>query len=150
MKPFHCETVLQTTTDRVWDLLSDFSLYPQWNPLFPKITGSGAAGDRHELVIHLPGIDPFNVPATLERNTEGTLAWRSAFLGRPLLAWTFSCRIEAESPERLKVRLDWKFSGVLAPLFRFALGRPMQEGMEQLNQALHRWGEEGNVRCMRC
>ncbi|MBJ6752847.1 SRPBCC domain-containing protein [Geomonas anaerohicana] len=150
MKPFRTETVLQTTRERVWELLSDFSLYPQWNPLFPKLEGPGTVGGDHELVVHLPGIDPFTVQATLEEKGEGVLWWRSTFLGRPLLAWTFSCRTEVVGDQRLKVLLESEFSGLLAPLFRFALARSMEEGMEQLNQALRRWGEKGNVRCMRC
>ena len=150
MKPFRTETVLLTTGARVWELLSDFSLYPQWNPLFPMVAGPGTVGGVHELVVHLPGIDPFTVQATLEDKVAGKLSWRSTFLGQPFLAWTFSCRIEVVDGERLKVLLDSEFSGLLAPLFRFALARSMQEGMEQLNQALRRWGEKGNVRCMRC
>ncbi|QWV95296.1 SRPBCC domain-containing protein [Geomonas oryzisoli] len=150
MKPFHTETVLQTTRDRVWELLSDFSLYPQWNPLFPKLAGPGTVGSSHEMVVHLPGIDPFTVQATLDVKGEGGLSWHSVFLGRPVLTWTFSSRIRVVAPESLEVRLDSEFRGVLAPLFRFALARSMEEGMEQLNQALRRWGEKGNVRCMRC
>ncbi|MBU5612305.1 SRPBCC domain-containing protein [Geomonas azotofigens] len=150
MKPFHTETVLQTTRERVWELLSDFSLYPQWNPLFPKLTGPGTVGEGHEIVVHLPGIDPFTVQATLDGNGDGVLSWHSTFLGWPFLVWAFSCRIEPVATERLKVRLDSEFRGMLAPLFRFALARSMEEGMEQLHQALRRWGEKGNVRCMRC
>ncbi|WP_224982416.1 SRPBCC domain-containing protein [Geomonas agri] len=150
MKPFHTEIVLQTTSARVWELLSDFSLYPQWNPLFPKVTGPGTAGERHEVTVHLPGIDPFTVQATLCDKGEGGVSWHTAFLGRPMLAWTFSCRIEPVAPERLKIRLDSEFCGILAPLFRFAFAKSMEEGMEQLSQALRRWGEKGNVRCMRC
>ncbi|WP_224962381.1 SRPBCC domain-containing protein [Geomonas subterranea] len=150
MKPIHSETVLQTTRERVWELLSDFALYPQWNPLFPKFAGPGTVGGAHELVVHLPGIDPFAVQATLVTIGGGVLSWRSTFGGRFFLSWTFSCSLELVAHERLKVRLESEFCGMLAPLFRFALARSMAEGMEQLNQALRRWGEKGNVRCMRC
>ncbi|MBU5637629.1 SRPBCC domain-containing protein [Geomonas sp. Red69] len=150
MRPFKTEIVLQTTWGRVWELLADFSLYPQWHPLFPKVTGSGAAGDRHQLLVHLPGIDPFPVQVTLAAKAEGALSWQSTFLGRPFLAWTFSCRLEQVSPGSLKVLQHSEFHGVLAPLFRFAFSRSMEEGMAQLNLALRRWGEKGNVRCLRC
>lgn len=150
MKGLTTEITLQTTRNRVWELLTDFALYPQWNPLLTKLEGAGTSGAWHVLVVHLPGIDPFTARKCLLTVEENRVSWRCQLVAARLLDWTLRFEIEALSPERLKFVQRSEFSGALAPIFSFALNKPLADGMEQLSQAVRRWGEKGNVSCLKC
>ncbi|WP_136525123.1 SRPBCC family protein [Geomonas ferrireducens] len=149
MKPVTLETPLQTSFDRVAPLLTDFSLYSQWNPVFPRVTPLGDDG-RHDLVVHLPGMEIFHVTASLVTAEPGHVSWKSRLFFSGLLAWTFSCRIAVEAPDRLLFQQRSEFTGLLAPLFCLALNRPAASGLDELSRAVRRWGEKGNVRCLKC
>lgn len=50
MKPFtynaSYESTISASPERTWELLSDFSGYPEWNPLTPKMKCSAQQGAR--------------------------------------------------------------------------------------------------------
>lgn len=151
MKQVKTELILNAPPDRIWNLLYDFSLYPEWNPLIVSAVGTRAAGCPLDLVVRLPGIDPFRLRSSLisiEPSTQ--LGWRWALSSKLLVAWTFQVRLEQVSSDRVLIAQSSEFTGLFAPLFCFALNRSFAAGMHELNQALTRWGEKGNVRCMRC
>lgn len=151
MNQVKTEVILQAPVDRVWALVADLSLYPQWNLLVEKATGAFEPGGRLDLSVRLPGIDPFHVAVRVLRlETEALFSWRGAMWSDALLAWTYCLRLEGGAAGQVKVVQTSEFTGALAPLFSFALNRSFAAGMSDLNQALMRWGEKGNVRCMRC
>jgi len=151
MKEIRTEIALEAPIERIWELLSDFSLYPHWNPLFEKVTQSAVSGDIFELVVHLPEIGPFTVkPKLLKLEPKSKFWWQSKLLFDGLLTWTFCCELEVHSPDRLKFIQRSQFKGLLAPIFDFGMTTSVTSGMEQLNQAVQRWGEKGNVQCLRC
>ena len=39
------EIEINGTVERVWEALTDFSLYPKWNPLIKKIEGDLKVGE---------------------------------------------------------------------------------------------------------
>jgi len=43
-----------------------------------------------------------------------------------------------------------EFGGILAPLFDLGLRASVAGGMGQMNEAIRRWGEKGNIQCLRC
>lgn len=151
MKEIRTEKTLVAPVGRIWELLSDFDLYPQWNPLFVKIGGPMVAGASFDLLVHLPGMDPFPIrPKLLAVEPESRFCWQSMLFFKGLLTWTFSCQLEVQAPDRLILVQRSEFKGLLAPLFSFGMAAAVTAGMEQLNQAVQRWGEKGNVRCLKC
>lgn len=151
MKEITTEMALDAPAERIWELLSDFALYPEWNPLFTKAVGPTGAGDSFELMVELPGVGPFTVqPTMLVAERESRLCWQSSMFCQAVLGWKFSYELKPISNERLRFIQRSEFGGVLAPLFGFAMAKPVTDGMELLNQAVKRWGEKGNVSCLRC
>ena len=51
MKELHSEIEIAASAQRVWDILTDFSSYPQWNPFIRRISGEAKIGER--LDVHL-------------------------------------------------------------------------------------------------
>lgn len=151
MKELTTELSLEAPVARIWELLSDFALYPEWNPLFPKAKGSMNVGESFELDVQLPGIDRFAIRPTMEAvEQESRICWQSSMVSKGVLRWTFAIELIPDQSGKLRFVQRSEFKGVLAPLFAFAMTKPVAEGMEELNLAVKRWGEKGNVRCLRC
>jgi len=46
MKEVFSEIEIQATADRVWQVLTDFARYPEWNPFIRRISGEPKEGTR--------------------------------------------------------------------------------------------------------
>lgn len=55
------ETQINAPREVVWQLISDFSTYPQWNPFTPQVIGKCAAGEYVKVFVQLKG-KPFWMP----------------------------------------------------------------------------------------
>ncbi|HJV65251.1 MAG TPA: SRPBCC domain-containing protein [Geomonas sp.] len=151
MTEFRTEIALQAPAERIWELLSDFCLYPQWNPLIVQAKGQAKEGAQLELTVQLPAIPPFPIkPRLLCADPHSRLLWRHSLAFPALMSWTYGIELEPLGQGRLKLIQKSSFGGVLGPLFSFALGNSMELGMSEFNKAVTRWGEQGNVRCMKC
>jgi uncharacterized membrane protein len=54
MKQLHTEVEIEAPAERVWELLTDFATYPEWNPFIRSISGQPAPGERLEVRIEPP------------------------------------------------------------------------------------------------
>ncbi|HUV26815.1 MAG TPA: SRPBCC domain-containing protein [Anaerolineales bacterium] len=49
MKSNHNEIEIQSSPERVWEVLTDFGKYPEWNPLLCRAEGKLAIGEKVNL-----------------------------------------------------------------------------------------------------
>ena len=54
-KQLQAEVEVQASAERVWEVLTDFAAYPQWNPFIVKASGEPVPGTRLELHMRLAG-----------------------------------------------------------------------------------------------
>jgi len=54
MKELHSEIEINASAERVWDILTDFASYPQWNPFIRSISGELEVGERLEVRLEPP------------------------------------------------------------------------------------------------
>lgn len=135
---------------RTWELLTDFALYPHWNPLVRRISGALARGERLELLMELPEIPPFRLHPVIETLVpDRELAWLSRLAIPGILSWRYCFLVEELTPEQQRFSQVMTFAGLLAPLFAPIMRRFLLAGAEQMNRALRKWaGKE--VQCLRC
>lgn len=67
-----------------------------------------------------------------------------------LFSWKYCVELEILAPDRLKFIQRSAFAGILGPLFKLALAASVGDGLAEMNKAIKRWGEKGNVRCLKC
>jgi hypothetical protein len=131
MTELRTEIALQAPAESVWDLLSDFALYPQWNPLIVQAQGEAREGTRLELTVQLPAIPPFPIKPTLlcadftspslgGGGPQCRLLWRHSLAFPALMCWTYGIELEPLDQGRLKLIQKSSFGGLLGPLFTFA------------------------------
>ena len=151
MLNLHTEIILDAPFDRVSDLLADTSLYPQWHPLFPQVSGELRVGATIVVTVALPEIKPFSVRATIREYTAGSrLCWRYAYRFPGLFSWTYRYEVAELERGRVKFVQDSSYSGLLAPLYHQGMKGSLQRGMLELNKAVQRWGERRGISCLKC
>src|SRR5918999_2074632 len=99
---------------RVWDILTDFGSYPDWNPFITSASGEAERGATLEIRIEPPeGRAMTFKPRVLEATPERELRW----LGRLFLPGVFdgehSLRIEPIADERVRFVQSERFDGIL-------------------------------------
>lgn len=151
MKEIKTEIILEAPAARIWELLADIALYQYWNPLFQRASGQMTVGEQLELVVHLPQIEPFSVKPTLKRVVpQSAFCWQYVLQSKRVFCGSFCTKIETLPDQQLKVVLKSSFGGLMGPLFSLSMSTPIAAGLESLNKALRRWGEKGNIQCLRC
>lgn len=151
MLKFHTEIILAAPFDRVSELLADASLYPQWHPLFPQVSGELQVGATLVVTVALPGIKPFRVKATIRECTAGRcLCWRYAYRLPGIFSWTYRYEVVELESGGVKFVQDSSYAGLLAPLYHLGMKRSLQQGMVELNKAVQRWGERRGLSCPKC
>lgn len=80
-------TVLQTDIaiaapiERVWNVLTDFEAYPDWNPFILTVEGEALEGDRLRVTMRPPGGMPIVIrPTILIVEEPFELRWRGRLL----------------------------------------------------------------------
>lgn len=120
---------------RVWEILTDFAAYPQWNPFITRVAGLPVAGGRLVVTIQPPGRKPMMFrPIVLAATPEVELRWRGRLLMPGLFDGEHLFRL---SPADGGCRLDHSevFSGLLAGLLGGTLPAT-RRGFVAMNEAL--------------
>lgn len=132
------ETAIDIAADSgtVWNVLMDFSSYPDWNPFIRRIEGRTARGERLAARIEPPGQRGMQFRPTVQVVQE-----RHAFswLGHLLIPGLFDGLHEFRlQPNGSSTRLSHceSFSGVLVPFVWSKLETPTRAGFEAMNHAL--------------
>jgi len=138
MRSLRTEIQIAASPEAVWEVLTDFSAFPEWNPLILEARGELEEGSRIAVTLRAGEGRPFRVrPRLLRVSTHRELRW----LGRVGLPGIFDgehiFRIEP-NPDGAGTRFIHMehFRGVLVPLLWKKLDSETRAGFEAMNQAL--------------
>jgi len=137
MKELRSEIEIQASAERVWQLLTDFTSFPQWNPFIRRASGTVQPGERLEVKIKPSGASGMTFrPTVLIAEPNRELRW----LGRLLIPGLFDGEhiftIEPLGANRVRFVQREIFTGLLVPLFARRLDTDTRRGFEEMNQAL--------------
>jgi hypothetical protein len=136
---------IDATPERVWQVLTDFDAYPQWNPFMTRASGQPVPGQR--LTIHMRpegGRAMTFRPVVREVVPQRRLAW----LGHLLLPGVFdgehSFTIEPIDDGGVRLVQQEEFRGILVPLLATSLDRRTLPAFESMNRALKQRAEQAD------
>lgn len=137
MRTLVTEIEIDAPAGRVWQILTDFARYPEWNPFIPHAEGEVREGARLSVRIAPPGGTAMTFRPRLQRVVmERELRW----LGRLLLPGIFDgahvFEIEPLTDARVRFVQFEHFRGVLVPLFWRSLDTQTRAGFTAMNEAL--------------
>ena len=143
MKELRSEIEIQASAERVWQLLTDFASFPQWNPFIHRASGNLKMGERLEVNIQPSGASGMTFrPTVLKAEPNRELRW----LGRLLIPGLFDGEhvftIEPLGTNQVRFVQREIFTGLLVPLFARGLDTDTRRGFEEMNQALKARAEQ--------
>jgi hypothetical protein len=135
MRELVSEVEVGATVERVWQVLTDFGAYPEWNP-FIRATGELRQGARLNVSIQPPGRRATKFrPVVVKLEPGRELRW----LGRLVLPRLFDGehihRLEPLGNDRTRYMQSERFSGI----FVWAFNRQLDDtllGFHAMNEAL--------------
>ena len=138
------EIDIEAPASRVWQVLTDFSSYPEWNPFIRRISGQPKEGRRLKVYIELPrSRGRLFRPKVLKATPPRELRW----LGRLLIPGLFDgdhlFTIERLGSSRVRFVQREIFSGLFVSFLIRDLEAKIRSGFEQMNQALKIRTEQG-------
>jgi hypothetical protein len=137
MKQLHTQIEIGASARRVWELLTDFASYPEWNPFIRSIRGRPVPGERLEARIEPPGGRGMNFkPKVLSAKPNRELRWLGHLLVPGLFDGEHSFTIEPLEEGRVRFVQREAFRGLLVPLFARSLETNTHRGFEEMNRAL--------------
>ena len=142
MRELQASVEIAATLERVWEIVTDFDAYPEWNPFMRRISGPLEPGGRLEVRIEPPGSRALTFrPRILAVEPNRELRWLGRFLLPRLADGEHQLLIEPSGGNRVHFVQRERFRGALVPL----LGRTLRRtrlGFEEMNNALKIRAEE--------
>jgi hypothetical protein len=127
---------IEAGPDEVWEVLTDFASFPEWNPFIVEVDGAPTTGERLEVTMSPPGGSRMTFrPTVTESSPHEVFEW----LGTVLIRGLFDGRHRFElTPTGTGTRLTQseEFSGLLVPLLWKKLDVGTRAGFEAMNEAL--------------
>jgi len=143
MKEIRTEIEIQASDKRVWQLLTDFASFPQWNPFMRQAVGEPKTGARLEVHIQPSGASSMTFrPTVLRAEPNRELRWLGHLLMPGLFDGEHILTIESLAENRVRFVQREIFTGILVPLFAHGLDTDTRRGFEEMNHALKARAEQ--------
>jgi hypothetical protein len=142
MKELHSQIEIEAPAERVWQVLTDFAAYPEWNPFIRRVNGRPEVNEQLVVRMRPSGTKGMTFrPTVMKAEPNRQLRW----LGRLLVPGLFDGEhiFEIEELDRDRVLFIQRevFKGLLVPLLARSLDRDTQRGFEEMNRALREKAE---------
>ena len=137
------EIEINAPSETVWNLLTDTSKFPEWNPFIRRLRGELKAGQKLVVFIQPSGARgmEFN-PVVLKVEPNRELRWLGRLVFPGLFDGEHIFQIEPLSNGGVRFRQREIFSGVLVPLLKSSLEIDTRRGFNEMNQKLKELAED--------
>lgn len=136
MKENRNEIEIQSTPERVWEIMTDFDKYPEWNPLLCRAEGKLAAGEKVNLTARSASND-MNLLCTVtavEPNRQ--FSWKFHVILPFLFRGEHIFKIEPINEHKVRFIDREIFHGLLVPLQAKKLEMDSKPAMIAMGEAL--------------
>ena len=132
----HTEILIQASPGRVWQVLTDFAAYPDWNPFIVSLQGTAEWGERLRVEI-CTGEGRVHVfkPVVLQATPPTRLRWLGRFGIPGLFDGEHDFELEPQDDSTLLHQRE-TFQGYLVPLLWRTVEPATRAGFEAMNRAL--------------
>jgi hypothetical protein len=137
MKELRSEIDIQAPAEKVWQVLTDFASFPQWNPFIRRATGEVRVGAHLDVYIQPSGASGSGFkPTVLKVEPNRELRWLGQLLMPGLFDGEHVFLIEPLEEKRVRFVQREVFNGMLVPLLARSLDTNTRRGFDEMNQAL--------------
>ena len=137
MKTLSTDIKIRAKPEKVWDILTKFSDYEEWNPVMTRIIGEANLGKKIEVHIHtIKGKNRIYRPTITKFDINKELRWQ----GRSFLPGIFEgeriFEIKEMSSEEISLIHLEVFRGIGVKLMGNRLDEDLQQTFQAMNIAL--------------
>jgi hypothetical protein len=142
-KQLRTQIDIDATPERVWQVLTDFDAYPEWNPFMTRASGAPVQGERLTIRMQPEGGRAMTFrPTVREAVPQRRLRW----LGRLFIPGIFDGEHSFTIEERIGggVRLVQQevFRGAFVPMLSKSLDQRTLPAFDRMNRALKQRAEQ--------
>lgn len=141
MKSFHASTLIRSTPETIWSILTDASRWSEWNTTVSKIAGKIAPGEKITIYAKVNPGRAF--PLKVSEFVPGKkMVWAG---GMPLglFKGERTYTLTPRSDGQVEFDMREEFSGLMAPLITKSIP-DLQPSFEEFALALKQRAETGN------
>ena len=131
-KQIKTSITINASKEKVWQILTDFSAYPEWYPFIKSINGEVKVGNC--IQIKLPEMTFKPTVLTYTKNTE--LKWLGHLWFKGLFDGEHKFYISDNGDGTTNFEQSEIFKGVLVKLFSKKLDKDTKKGFQQMNREL--------------
>ncbi len=131
------EVWIASSAEQVWETITDFPRYLEWNPAIPSAEGDANVGSILKVQIKWPGLacNHYRLSVT-EADCGQALSWLGRFGMRGMMDGEHSFLIKSLPYGGVLVKQVENFSGFLIPFFAPWLQDNVLRGFVEVNNAL--------------
>ncbi len=137
MKTLQTETLILSTREAVWNILTDFDSYGDWNPFIREISGEVKEGAKLKVTLSIEGRKPTTFkPTVLSAIPNQKFCWQGKLIMPGIFAGTHYYIIEELEQRKVRFIHGEIFKGILSGMIFRNIGNNTLNGFEKMNQAL--------------
>lgn len=145
MKGIQTEIEISASATTVWETLTDFLSYAEWNPYILTATATFAVGSAIEFLEEIPGRGRFTIKAVFTRiEPEQEFRWRGHYIVPFILEVNHYFILEAIAPSQTRFKHGQNQTGILVPLLSW------HHHFDRLRDAYIAMNQALKVRCESC
>lgn len=134
MKNIQTEIIINADKATIWNILTDFSKYSDWNPFIVKVEGSLAIGKYLTNTISMEGQKPqVFKPKLLEVLPQKSLKWLGSLFFKGIFDGEHYFRLEPLKNNQTRLIHGENFSGIFSSIILKMIGKQTQEGFIKMN-----------------
>ena len=133
--------VINATPKKIWQVLTDFSAYPFWNPFIKSITGNVKMGEKIKVEFEKMTFKPKVLKYTKNQEFE----WLGHLLFSGLFDGKHRFLLIDNGDGTTTFQHSESFKGILVPLFKKKLNTEFKPQFEEMNMALKVLVELGDL-----
>ena len=144
MKTIRTEIIIDATKEQVWNVLTDFSSYSEWNPFIVKSKGEARLGGKLENSMKKKDKVMVFKPIIIKLKEKEELEWLGSLFFKGLFDGYHSFTIEEVDVNKVKVIQSESFKGILSGPILKSIKEETTKGFIAMNKALAKRVEQLN------
>ncbi|MBL7767777.1 MAG: SRPBCC domain-containing protein [Flavipsychrobacter sp.] len=140
-KEIKTEIIIHATREKIWQVLTDFEQYTQWNPFIVSIEGKPVKGTRLKNTLQ-NGDKQFQFkPVVTVAEPGKSFAWLGSLLVKGIFDGLHSFELEDVGNGQVKLIHAEQFSGLLSGFILKKIGQDTRNNFVKMNTAIKKRAE---------
>lgn len=131
------EIEINASAKTVWNVLTDFDAYSEWNPFIIEVSGSVAVGKQISIKLTPPDSNEMNFkPVVQIMDPESDFMWIGRLFFKGLFDGAHRFQIKEITANKIQFVHSEEFSGILVPILKKMVEGSTTQGFVQMNEAI--------------